>query len=157
MNNILYPIRARADTNFREGLAAAGLATPVNALPGVPNWGPKRFLIRAVSVLAMEHIGMVFMFFSSAAAASADADADRFVSSLGFVAGQGIQYNSAGLWRYYVDGMAVPYYMDGSGNSVNPPTLNVALQLQGAVAKSAGDPGGVSACFWLEPVSLIQG
>lgn len=153
MNQLLFPVFAKGATNFREGLAVAGEATPVNALYGVPPVNSRRFLIRAVSVLAMEHIGMTFLFFASQAAPTADVDTDRFISSLGFTIGQGIQYDGAGLWRYYIDGMAVPYYMDGSGNSQNPPTLNVALQLQGATAKTAGDPGEVSAVFWLEPLS----
>ena len=156
MNTNLFPVRALGSTNFREALAVAGDATAVNALPGVPAIGSRRFLIRAVSVLAEEHIGMTFLFFASTAAPTADVDTDRFVSSLGFTIGQGIQYDGAGLWRYYVDSMAVPYYMDGSGNSLNPPTLNVALQLQGATAKSAGDDGEVSATFWLEPLSPMM-
>jgi len=150
MNDFLIPVIAKGTVNFLEGLAAAGVATAVNALPGVPPVGSRRFYIRAVEVLAMEHIGMTFLFFASTAAPTANVDTDRFISSVGFTAGQGIQYNNTGLWRYYVDSMAVPYYMDGSGNSVTPPTLNVALQLQGATAKTAGAPGAVSATFWLQ-------
>lgn len=156
MNNFLFPVQAVGTVHFLQALAAAGNATPVNAIPGVPAINSRRFLIRAVEVLAMERIGMTFLFFASAAAPTADVDTDRFIASLGLVSGQGFQYNNAGLWRYYVDGMAVPYYMDGSGNTVAQPTLNVALQLQGAVAKSVGAAGAVSATFWLEPLGTQQ-
>lgn len=155
MTNFVHPVVSVGTVNFLEALAAAGNATAVNAIKGVPPVNSRRFLIRACSVLAMEHIGMTFLFFASAAAQTANVDTDRFISSLGFVAGQGVQMNGAGLWRYYVDGMSVPYYMDGSGNSQTPPTLNVALQLQGATAKSANAAGAVAATFWLEPLSAM--
>lgn len=155
MQNFLHPVYAKGSVNFREALAAAGVATPVNALPGVPPINSRRYFIRAVSALAMEHIGMTFLFFGTSSAPTADVDTDRFISSFGFVAGQGIQHNNAGLWRYYVDGLMIPYYMDGAGNTITPATLNVALQLQGAVAKSANDAGAVSVTFWLEPMSAM--
>ena len=153
MTNFVHPEVSVGTVNFLEALAAAGQATALNTLYGVPPVNSRRYYIRTVSVEAMEHIGMTFLFYASAAAPTADVNTDRFVSSFGFVAGQGIQTNGAGLWRYYVDGLSIPYYMDGSGNSLNPPTLNVVLQLQGAVAKSANAAGAIKATFWLEPMS----
>lgn len=156
MTNFVHPVVSLGATHFREALGVAGAATPVNALPGVPPVNSRRYLIRAVRVLAMEHIGMTWLFFASAAAPTADVDTDRFISSLGMASGTGVQYNNAGLWRYFVAGLAIPYYMDGSGNTVTPPTLNVALQLEGATTKAAGDAGEVSATFWLEPLSAMN-
>lgn len=153
MTNFVHQVVSVGTVNFLEALNAAGDVTALNALRGVPPVNSRRYFIRAVSVEAMENIGMVFLFYASAAAPTANVDTDRFVASLGFVIGAGVRSGGAGLYRYYVDGLSVPYYMDGSGNTVAAPTLNVVLQLQGATPKSAGAPGAVKATFWLEPMS----
>lgn len=153
MTNFVHPVVSVGTVNFLEALAVAGDTTALNALPGVPPVNSRRFFIRQVAVQAMENIGMTFLFFASAANPTLNVDTDRFIASLGFVAGQGIRNDGAGLWRYYMDGLSVPYYMDGSGNSITPATLNVVLRLQGATAKSAGAPGAIRATFWLEAMS----
>lgn len=154
MNNNVFPVRGLGTVNFLEALAA-GAASAVNALHAPPI-GSRRFLIRAVSVVSVQNLGMIFQFYAAVAGVTANVDTNRFVSSFGFVAGQGVRYNSTGLYLYYVDGLSIPYYMDGSGNAVNPPTLNVVLQIQGATAKLANADGAIHPVFWLEPVGLIQ-
>lgn len=156
MTNFVHPVVSVGTVNFLEGLAAAGNVTALNTLYGVPPVNSRRYFIRSVAVDAMEHIGMTFLFYASTVGPTADVDTDRFISSFGFVAGQGVQSAGAGLWRYYVDGLSIPYYMDGSGNLLNPPTLNVVLQLQGAVAKSANAAGAIKATFHLEPMSAMS-
>jgi hypothetical protein len=155
MTNFVYPVASKGTVNFLEGLAAAGDVTALNAIPGVPAVNSRRFFIRSVAVKAMENIGMTFLFYSNPTGPTLDVDTDAFISSFGFVAGQGVRSGGAGLYRYYVDGLSIPYYLVGSGNSIVPPTLNVVLQLQGVTAKTADAPGAIQATFHLEPASAM--
>jgi len=154
MNDFLHPVTSNPAAHFREALVT-NAATPVNALPGVPNIGSRRYTIRAIQCLAIDNLGPQFLFFASAAGLTNVVTTDRLISWWMFTAASGIRIAGAGLWRYYIDGLAIPYYMDGSGNSPTPPTLNVALQNVGATTKAAGDPGLVSATFWLQPQSAL--
>lgn len=156
MNQFLYPIRSKGTVNFLEGLAV-GAASAMNSLPGLPNVNSRRYLIRAVRVVSVQNLGMNFQFYGASTGVTADVDTNRFISSFGFVAGQGVRYNSAGLYLYYVDGLAIPYYEDGAGNAVARPSLNVVLQIQGATAKLADVAGALTAEFWLEPMSAVMG
>jgi len=153
MNNFYFPVVAVGTINFLEALAT-GATTPINAIPGVPPVGSRRHYIRAISVLAVEQIGPTFLFFSSVPGQpTTNVDTDGFISAFGFVDGMAQQMGGSGLWRYYVDGLQIPYYAAGSGNTLAPPTLNVALTNTSATAKSAGAPGALSATFWLQPMS----
>jgi hypothetical protein len=155
MSQFRYSVPSVATRDFTEVLAV-GAASALYALPGLPPVNSRRYAIRSISIKSVQQLGMIFQFYAAAAAASAtsvDPDANKFVSSVGFVSGQGVRYNNAGLYLYYVDGLDIPYYMEGSGNTVAAPTLNVVLQIQGATAKLAAAAGALQATFRVEPLT----
>jgi hypothetical protein len=161
--SFLYPVNALPTVNFLEALgAAAGFNTPpfvgtaMNNIPGVPAIASRRFLIRAIEYLCVQQVGLEFDFFNSATGLTNVIGTDGFISRFQFATVQGQQFNSValggGLFRFYIDGLAIPYVDLDTINTVNPPTLHVAAQNVDTVAKSAGAGGAVNATFWLEPM-----
>lgn len=155
--SFLFPVQSVGTVNFLPALAAAaGTFTPpfagtaINTINGVPPIGSRRFLIRAISWTAVENIGLEFDFYSRAAGGV-------FLGRYQFASVNGVQLNGAGLFNYYVDGLALPYFDDDTINTINPPTLHVAAQNIDTVAKSANAAGAVVAIFWLEPQAGVQG
>jgi len=153
----LAPVQSVETVNFLEALAGAAVtgtppfvASAMNNLNGVPAIGSRRFLIRAIQVLAVQNFGPEFNFFGSAAGKTTDPATDTFISRFGFTSAMGEQIGGAGLFRYYIDGLAIPYLDLDTINTVNPPTLHVVLQNIDTVAKSANAPGQLTATFWLE-------
>ncbi len=164
MVNCLYPVTSRSTVDFLDALAAASafgtppyVGTAINTLYGVPPIGSRRFLIRAIEFLAMENIGIEFDFWSSATGLTNAVDTDTFLARYQFGSINGQQYNSTGLYRYYVDGLAIPYFDADTINTVNPPTLHVGIQNIDTTAKSADAAGAIAATFWLEPQQYVQG
>lgn len=156
MVKMLFPVVSRPAVDFTEALAkvATTLTPPyhgsaINNLYGVPPINSRRFFIRAIGFTAVENIGLEFDFFSGAAGG--------FLGRYQFVIANGWQYNSAGLYEYYVDGLAIPYYDLDTINTVNPPTLHVGIQNIDTTDKSADGAGAVTATFWLEPMQMVQG
>lgn len=163
-SNFLFPVASKGTVNFLEALAATGstftppfVGTAINNLAGVPPSGSRRFLIRAIEYLAMEAVGLEFDFFGSSVGPTANVDTDNFIARYQFASANGVQYAGAGLYRFYVDGLAIPYYDLDTANSVTPPTLHVGVQNVDTVAKSAGAPGAIACTFWLEPNLGVQG
>lgn len=155
--SFLFPVQSIGTVNFLEALAAASAfgtppfaGTVINNINGVPPIGSRRFLIRAIGWTAVENIGLEFDFFSRAAGG-------QFLGRFQFASVNGAKYNNAGLFNYYIDGLAIPYFDEDTINTVNPPTLHVGAQNIDTVAKSAGVPGQVVAIFWLEPQAGAQG
>lgn len=154
MTNFFYPVRGVGTVNFTEALLVGG-ASAMNALPGLPAVNSRRFFLRAISVVSVQQLGMIFQFYGSASGATADVDTNRFISSVGLVSGQAVRYAGTGLYLYYMDGLSVPYYADGSGNEIAKPSLFVTLQIQGATAKLADAAGAIHPVFWFEPASAM--
>lgn len=157
-NTLLYPVTSRPTVNFLEALAAAagGTFTPpfvgsaINNLYGVPPIGSRRFLIRAIEYEALQSIGLEFDFFYSSTGG--------FIARYQFASVNGAQYNGAGNYLYYVDGLAIPYCDRDSINSATvAPTLHVGVQNIDTVAKSAAELGPFTVTFWLEPMAAVQG
>lgn len=158
-NSYLFPVQSRPTTDFLTALAAAGapltppfVGTVVNNIPGLPNVGPKRYLIRGIEYLAVQNIGLEFDFFNSATGLTNAIGTDGFISRYQFAAANGVQFNSTGLYRYYVDGLAIPYIDLDAVNSQVPVLLHVAIQNIDIVAKSADAAGAIQATFWCEPM-----
>lgn len=153
MNDFRYPVRSKGTVNFLDALVQ-NASTAINAIPGVPAVNSRRFLITAARLVAVQNLDYQFSFFADTAAngqPTADVDTNQFVSQITLYAGMGYQLGAAGLYYYYLDGLAVPYYMAGAGNTTTPSTLNVALTNLNAVAKIVNAAGALSATFWLEP------
>lgn len=162
----LFPVSSRPTVNFLEALAAAGstltppfIGTAINNLYGVPNTASRRFLIRAIQYLAVENVGLEFDFYASATSGVAAIGTDTFIARYQFASVNGVQYNSAGIYQYYVDGLTIPYVdADWLGSSaINQPLLHVGVQNIDTVAKSADAAGAIATTFWLEPMTGVQG
>ncbi len=121
----------------------------------------RRSLIRAIECITDENFGPEFNFFASKNGFTTNPDTDKFISRFGFVSSMGEQLGGSGLWRYYIDGLAIPYFDSDTESAptgqivptYTPQTLHVVLQNISATAKAAnagGAAGRVHATFWLE-------
>jgi hypothetical protein len=131
-------------TQFTEALAAAsGTGTPpfvasaLYNLVGLPAQGSGRWLIRAIEILTTENWGPEVNLFSSASGFTASVLTDKWIGRWGFTSAMGEQIGGSGLWRYYVDGLAVQYYDLDTIGTITPPTVHAILQNIDTVAKSA--------------------
>ncbi len=160
MNNFLFPVISRPTVDFLDALASASgtfappyAGTAINNLLGVPKVNSYRFRIRAIEYIAVEQVGLEFDFFGTAAGLTNVVATDTFLSRYPFSSVNGAQYAGAGLFRFYVDGLDIPYVdLDSVNGASVTPALHVGIQNVDTVAKSANAAGAVQATFWLEPV-----
>jgi hypothetical protein len=153
----LYSVRSLSSTQFTEALGVAVngagvgpfVASAIYNLPGLPMFN-RRFIIRAIEVLATQNFGPEVNIFGSAAGPTLNVDTDSFIARFGFTSALGEQIGGANLWRYYIDGLAIPYEDLDTKASNTPPTIHVLLQNIDTVAKSAGSPGAISVIIWVE-------
>jgi len=157
MITTLYPVQSIGSVHFLQALAAAGgsltppfVGTPINNIPGVPPIRERRFLIRTISYTGIEQVGLEFDFF-------ADAAGTIFLGRYQFASSNGWQLNALGLFTFYVDGLAIPYWDKDRANTQDPPRLHVAAQNVDLIAKSIGELGTVVLTVWLEPMQSVQG
>lgn len=156
-NTFLWPVVSQPTVNFTDALAAASgtftppfAATAINNLYGVPPIGSRRFLIRAITYECVQNVGVEFDFYSSALGG--------FLARYQFAAVNGVQVAGAGNYLYYVDGLAIPYVdLDSVNSATVAPTLHVGIQNVDTVAKGANGAGAITATFWLETMSGVQG
>jgi hypothetical protein len=146
----LYEVRSNPALHFT-GALAQNAVTAVVSLPGLPRFGSLRYLLRAISVTAKEHFGPDLNFFSSASGLTTEPATDRFLSRFTFDADLGAQLGAAGLWRYYIDGLAIPYYDSDALAAGTSPLLHLTLGNVEATAKSAGAGGATGISVWVEP------
>jgi hypothetical protein len=159
MNTTLAPVTSREATNFTEALAGAAAgpmppyhATAMNNLTGLPQANSRRWVITAIQVVTKENWGPEVNFFSRAAALGADPQADSFLGRFGFLSAMGEQINGTGLYRYYIDGLAIPYIdQDWNNDSSSTAKLHVILQNIDTTAKSADAPGYSVLTVWVRP------
>lgn len=147
---------ALAAANFAEGLTTNVASIVYNIPMSNPVAGiGRRMLIRAILAITDENFGPEFNFFGSAAGSTTNPDTDSYVGRFGFTSVMGERLSGAGLWRYYNDGMAIPYYdADATNQTGNTPQLlHVVLQNIDANAKlvRGASQGRCNATFWLEP------
>lgn len=151
-----FEIATNPATVFTEALAL-NVASALYNIQGVPNLGGQRYLIRAIKAITTENFGPEFNFFTSKSGLSTtDPSVDTFLSRFAFTSAMGEQLGATGLWRYYNDGMAIPYFDADNGGGLGPGSLHVILQNVSETAKliySAGPPptGSIQATFYLEP------
>lgn len=152
-----FDVIANAASFFAEALNQ-NQATPMNNVPiGPAAGGPgRRSLIRAISCITDENFGPEFNFFNSASGFTTDPDTDGFLGRFGFTSAMGERIGGSGLYRYYIDGLAIPYYdIDTSTGSIGaqPQLLHVILQNISVTAKliRGAASGRCHATFWLEP------
>lgn len=152
MNDFVYPVTSVATVNFLEALAQ-NAASAMNILYGVPPIFSRRYLIRAINVLTREAYGPELNMFATAAGNTTDPATNTFISRWGFISANAERIGGTGLYNYYVDGLAIPYYDLDTVNTENPPSLHVILQNLSATAKSANDTGATKVTVWLQPMT----
>lgn len=156
-NDFLYAVSSKPTVHFLDALAAAGtsftppfVATAINNIPGVPPIGSRRFLIRAIEYLSVQNVGLEFDFFGSAAGLTNVIATDTFISRYQFASANGVQVGGAGLYRSYVDGLAIPWFDADTINTPTPPSLHVLAQNCDTVAKLGDAAGAIAVTFWLQ-------
>lgn len=157
MQTTLFPVISRPTVDFVEALAAASgalqppyHASAIYSLYGLPSAGNRRFLIRSIEWTAVESIGLEFDFFATSTGG--------LLGSFAFIKANGAQYNSAGVYRYAIDGLAIPYYNTTAGYSqIAPPAMYVGVQNCDVTAKSADAAGQLTVTIWAEPQESVQG
>lgn len=147
----LIPARSSQATDFTQALATDAVTPIVNL--SIPSPSIRRWYIRAISVVGLEGIAPEFNFFSSATGINADPSLDNWIGAVPFEATDAKRFGGAGVFRFWTDGLQIPYYDIDAANLVAMPSLHVVLANRGAVAKSAGAPGNLQATFWLEPIT----
>lgn len=159
--SIIHTIRSVETLHFTEALAGAAgtgvapfAATAMYNLPGVPPSGPRRFLIRNLAVMAIQNFGPEVNFFGSSLGDTADPATDFFLGRFSFTSSMGEQIGNpaVGVFRYYVDGLAIPYHDRDAANSLTLPTLHVIMQNIDTTAKLGAAAGNVIIAVGLESV-----
>lgn len=117
------------------------------------NLNNKYSVVRSISVVALENFAPEFNFFSSASGISADPQDDCFLGRYGFTAAMGLRFAGAGVWRYNITGLAIPYFDADNRGNANPSRLHVVLANRDATAKTAGATGYITVRFWLEQLA----
>jgi hypothetical protein len=158
-NTFLFPVRSVETTQFNSPIAGASApmtppyaASVMTNIPGVPAIGSRRFLIRAIQVIAKENFGPEVNFFSKAAGPTLDPATDSFIARFQFLSVNGEQIGGVGNFRYYIDGLAIPYQDDDNISKVGVGSLHVILQNVDVTAKSGDTNGATVVTVWLEPV-----
>lgn len=153
---LLLPVYAIGTVNFLDALAT-GAATAINSLQIPLGGGSRRYTITAIRVLTMEAISPLFWFYGSATGETSDVDTDSGLGAALFDDASAVQLGGSGLYRWYAEGLNIPYHDADAANSVSPPRLHVILQNQSTTAKSANAAGAINAIFYLAPQQTVQG
>lgn len=149
MSSYLFPVQSDPAVNFLEGLTQYQ-ATPINTLYGVQPIFSRRYLIRAITITTKENYGPQLNFFSTGDGDVTDPADNTFISRWGFLNVSGQQVGATGLWQYYVDGLAIPYYDAYNINDQTGQNLYVSLENTSTTAKSAADTGATKVVVWME-------
>ncbi len=140
---------AAAATYYRGALALNAVATenvtlPV-ALEGTNGNGLN--IISGITINSKENLAWELQFWGSSAFQTTNPDTDLFLGRWAFAAGDGVQDAATGLFRYYIDGLNMPYQDEN-----NTGKLHMALVNRSAAAKTAGDAGGIRIIVWASPM-----
>lgn len=123
-----------------------------------------RSVLRGISIQSVENTGWeIWLYTKKRTGAEAIGDV-AFLGYWTFIASTALQIGATGLYYYYVDGLAVPYWVEdrimelqGNGQVVSVPDdngqrryLHMALVARES-AKSANAAGAVRVQFILEP------
>lgn len=132
-------------THFTGALAQNAVLTEDIAL-GVLGGLTGRARIRSLLIMSSDNLAWEVWFYGAHDGASPDPNQDHFHGRWTFVAGDGIQLGSAGLFYYYVDGLDIPYrdtdLAAHVGPHVNVPELHLRLVNRSAAGKTAYGSGG---------------
>lgn len=102
-------------------------------------------MIRALQILSVENLDWELWFFRTSGFDTADADTNRWCGYWQFGT-TAVQIGGAGLYHYYIDGLAIPYQDEDNSSQ-----LHLALINRSAAGKTAGDAGAIKVGVVLEP------
>jgi len=124
------------------------------------------FFIRAITIVAVQNLAYELWLFRSATNFTAAVGTDKFIGVWQFAAltaGQpGFTVGGGSLFRYYIDGLMVPYWDEDFGQSDGTPQgnqrgrnafIHARLVNRSATGKNAGATGAVQLTFW----TAVQG
>ena len=95
-----------------------------------------RSVIRTLMILARENLAYEVVFWRSDQHDDPDPALDSFIGVWPFIGADGLQIAGAGLFRYYVAGLQIPYQdFDRTGE------LHISIVNRSAAAKTAGAVG----------------
>lgn len=127
----IHRVRSDKDTHFTTSLAQDAL--DIEDLGTVQN--PSKVI--RVTVWSDQNLAWdVVLFRTSSGQPATDADLDTMTDWVSFAAGDGVRFNSTGLYRYSVSGLDLRYAGDNN-------TLYLGLVNRSATSKNAGATGEV--------------
>lgn len=137
-------------TQLRGSLAQNAAAYLDLALPTSISAGHTcRSILRGISIESVENLAWELWLFRQATAGAEAIAASTFQGFWSFAAGDGKRIGAAGLYYYYIDGLAVPYETTDAADAQRA-NLHMALVNRSAAAKTANDAGGIRIQFNLE-------
>jgi hypothetical protein len=115
------------------------------ALAGVN--GAAQGLIRSITIVSDQNLAWELQWYTADTFQNADPEVDSFLSYWAFAAADGVQVAATGLYRYYVDGLAIPYKdADASGE------MHISLINRSVTSKNAGATGEIKVTLGVEPM-----
>lgn len=144
-----YKVRSDKDTHFRDGLAQNAVEHENIVLPGCLAGirGNARAHLKSITILSDENLAWEIMLFSSDTNVDTDEDVDAMIGWWQFSTAGAVQVAATGLFRYYIDGLAVPYVDDDNTGEVHVSLLN-----RSSASKTAGDAGSLIVELVMEPM-----
>lgn len=118
-----------------------------------PAGGTQRWYIRAVSIASVSPIIPALYFLAAPAPLGKDPFEDRVLGVTVF-SEEDRQQVGDGLYRYYKDGLAIPYTNINTPLEDKPSALHLGLVNAGKVRKEAGEKGSIAITVWVEPMGV---
>lgn len=146
-----YLISTDPDIEFTGALATNAAENEDLVLAGAYQGinGAVQAFIRTITILSKENLAWELQWYRTDDFQNADPEVDKFLASWAFVAADGKQVAATGLYRYYVDGLEIPYVdEDKSGE------MHLSLINRSVASKSAGAGGEITVVLG---VQLMEG
>lgn len=148
-----FTVRSDKDTHFTGTIAQNANENENIVVPGCLAGirGNVRSYLRSITILSDQNLAWEIMMFSADSFDDADADVDTMIGWWQFSTAGAVQIAAAGLFRYYIDGLAVPVLDDDNTSEIHIMLLN-----RSATGKNSGATGEIVVELVLEPM-VAQG
>lgn len=149
----LYPITSVAASQYTDALVTNAVEAEnlvlASALQGVN--GNAQNILYGVTINSVENLAWEVQFWAKDTFQTTNPDTDFFLARWQFSASDGVRDAGTGLYRYYIDGLQIPYQdLDNTGE------LHMILVNRSAAAKTAGAGGAVRIIIWAGPMQVGQ-
>lgn len=149
MTPFTYLLATDPDDQFTDALATNAVENENLVLPGSLAGvnGAAQGYVRSITIVSDQNLSWELQWYQADTFQNADPEVDSFLSYWLFAAADGVQVAGTGLYRYYVDGLAIPYRdSDGSGE------MHLSLVNRSATSKNAGATGEIKVTLGVEPM-----